>query len=421
MAEGSNSNGYHIEDDSEMLVYKKSALSVTTFKIVYNHDDLGGSKKTLHFNPFMAHQVFGENESIFGYRSLSITIYYLHSSSRCYVDVQKSGKLKSNTLKVDDIMQSLDSWLPTGYTTELKQFEEAVKNEKHDVMFGEVLMDFKDKLECKLFPYKNVHSNYKISLCDVNDAEFQEYHKRFETFIVWFIDGASYIDLSDERWMLFYVYEEFMHPEKKEIYRTPIGYCSVYKFLAYPDKVRARISQFFIMPSHHRRGIGSKLYNVVVDKLRSLPEVIDITVEEPTNVFQKIRDFSDCQKVMQELKDNDIDLVATDIKKIFSHMKKFKIGKKQCQRLYDILRCYHASRMSIMEYSKYVRNIRKRISADIEKEYRGSKRVCNLNWTAIPVERLADRESLVESEFKDYMDSIEPSVKSMQQNLAGSR
>lgn len=46
---------------------------------------------------------------------------------------------------------------------------------------------------------------YKISLCDLQNEQFKEYHKRFENLIVWFIDAASLIDVDDERWLIFYM------------------------------------------------------------------------------------------------------------------------------------------------------------------------------------------------------------------------
>lgn len=47
--------------------------------------------------------------------------------------------------------------------------------------------------------------NYKICLCDLQDDHFKEYHKRFETMIIWFIDAANFIDTEDDKWMIFYM------------------------------------------------------------------------------------------------------------------------------------------------------------------------------------------------------------------------
>lgn len=71
-------------------------------------------------------------------------------------------------------------------------------------------------------------------------------------------------------------YEEFKHPVKKCLYRTPVAFCTIYKFYAYPDKIRPRISQFFVLPSHQRKGIGTKLFETVARLLRADDSVIDL-------------------------------------------------------------------------------------------------------------------------------------------------
>lgn len=76
---------------------------------------------------------------------------------------------------------------------------------------------------------------------------------------------------------LFCRYEEFEHAVDKKKYVSPVGFCSVYKFFAYPDKIRPRISQFFVLPSHQRKGIGSKLYHSVMNHMRGMTDVVDIT------------------------------------------------------------------------------------------------------------------------------------------------
>lgn len=53
-------------------------------------------------------------------------------------------------------------------------------------------------LDCKT-------STFMITKNDTSNKEFQDFHARFETFIIWFIDAANYIDLDDEKWLIFYV------------------------------------------------------------------------------------------------------------------------------------------------------------------------------------------------------------------------
>lgn len=75
-------------------------------------------------------------------------------------------------------------------------------------------------------------------------------------------------------------YEEFEQSDDNMKYISPVGFCSVYKFYAYPEKIRPRISQFFVLPTHQRRGLGTKLYHTILTHLRGLPDVIDVTGKE---------------------------------------------------------------------------------------------------------------------------------------------
>jgi len=215
MSEGGTSNGVQGEEEStEMSVYKKEACKVVSFKLVYDKDDLD-SENVITFKPEMAHQIFGESESIFGYRSVSITLSYIHNSCRCYLDLETSGKITSDSMKADDIIKSLNPWLPTNFTRSQEDFMDWLGDEQHDKMFGEVIATFEDCAEMTRFLDDSVKPTYKITKNGIEDEAFTDFHTRFETFIVWFIDAANFIDLDDDRWLIYYVYEEFVHPQKK--------------------------------------------------------------------------------------------------------------------------------------------------------------------------------------------------------------
>lgn len=156
---------------------------------------------------------------------------------------------------------------------------------------------------------------------------------------------------------MFCSYEEVKHPITHELYRTPVGFCTVYKFFAYPNKIRTRISQFFILPTHQRRGLGSKLYEIVFKQLKDMPEVVDITVEEPTELFQKIRDYNDCVLVIKNRK-------TTQARKIVE--KTLKMCKRQTQRVQDILDCYYSKKNGLKQYSNVVNDIKIRLTNSIE-------------------------------------------------------
>ena len=55
------------------------------------------------------------------------------------------------------------------------------------------------------------------------------------------------------------------------------GYATVYLYYAYPNKTRPRISQFLILPTFQRIGLGSNLLNVINQSFYKNDNILDIT------------------------------------------------------------------------------------------------------------------------------------------------
>ncbi|KAH8024581.1 hypothetical protein HPB51_025563 [Rhipicephalus microplus] len=155
--------------------YVVSANDVVHFKLVMTTDDI--EDDDIAFQPEMSHQIFGEGESIFGYRDLHVKLYY--------------GS-------------------------------------------------------CSLTPYLGMSYTEKIDLKKSDGLK---------SFILWFIDAASYIDSDDEKW------EYFVLHEKKVVDGVTCypfaGYATVYRYYAYPAHIRPRIreepppSKDKLRPSQH--------------------------------------------------------------------------------------------------------------------------------------------------------------------------
>ena len=56
-----------------------------------NAEDFDNSD--LSFQPEMCHQIYGDNENIFGYRGLKISLFMTSSSLRSYVHVEYDEKV----------------------------------------------------------------------------------------------------------------------------------------------------------------------------------------------------------------------------------------------------------------------------------------------------------------------------------------
>lgn len=56
---------------------------------------------------------------------------------------------------------------------------------------------------------------------------------------------------------------------------------------------RERISQFLILPPYQGQSLGSRLYDIVFQDLLNMPFVYEIPVEDPSEDFDAMRDYSD--------------------------------------------------------------------------------------------------------------------------------
>lgn len=56
------------------------------------------------FHPDMCHQIFGENETIFGYKDLKIRLYYSAGSLDIFFDINYSESVRDFTFKISFIL-----------------------------------------------------------------------------------------------------------------------------------------------------------------------------------------------------------------------------------------------------------------------------------------------------------------------------
>lgn len=150
------------------------------------------------FRPEFAHQIFGENECIFGYKDLKIRIFYTAGPLNIYLGTKYSSKIdevNSDGLKADEITSNISKLLTTGcYYTNIDEFLAKLDKEESFHPFGE-----------KLYSWNIEHDNrsrtYEIYECNIKTPGFLAFHARLQTFLLWFVDAASYIDIEDPQWM----------------------------------------------------------------------------------------------------------------------------------------------------------------------------------------------------------------------------
>ena len=66
---------------------------------------------------------------------------------------------------------------------------------------------------------------------------------------------------------------------------------TVYNYYVYPDKTRPRVSQMLILTPFQGQGHGAQLLETVHRYYIASPSVLDITAEDPSKSYVKLRDL----------------------------------------------------------------------------------------------------------------------------------
>lgn len=174
-------------------------------------------------------------------------------------------------------------------------------------------------------PGKSVHSythkdrNYEIFHANLSDPECRQLLRNFQILVLFFIEAGSTIDLDDEdwvirRWEVFFLYERL----EGDLYSF-VGYCTVHNYhffqaekdlgfsnltisdvinkTDHQEQFRSRISQFIILPPYQKTGHGRRLYDTIIAQFLANPNVNEITVEDPSDVFEQMRDVADYHRL----------------------------------------------------------------------------------------------------------------------------
>lgn len=156
------------------------------------------------FHPEMAHQIFGDEENIFGYKDLKIQMFYSAGPLDVYFNIQYAKKvddLKLDGLKADDVNKAILELLPGSCFTDFNEFQS---------VFDKRAAEFKPVGE-KIGSFEIEHGTpdgdkrtFEIYFCTMNTPNFLKYHAKFESLVYWYIDGASKL-IHDPQWEYFFV------------------------------------------------------------------------------------------------------------------------------------------------------------------------------------------------------------------------
>ncbi|XP_017465807.1 PREDICTED: histone acetyltransferase type B catalytic subunit [Rhagoletis zephyria] len=400
----------HIHDFEELVL---DALEVVEFKLIRRKQDL--EDDSLVFHPQMAHQIFGESESIFGYKDLLVRILYTAGPLHIYIGIEYSSRvdeLSGGALKADNVVKTIAEKLPDGcFFINMDEFLKTLDKADKFQPFGEKLSEHKvSDAQGKERLFEIYHSDYKA-------PAFLKFFGRLQTFILWFVDAASYIDVDDTQWSFFICYEKYKNDNGDYQYATA-GYTTVYEYYAYPQHIRPRISQVLVLPPFQKLSIGTRFVESIYKHYQSQKNVIDMTVEDPSDDFQRLRNFVDARLCMR-LKS----FAPDEIKKGFSKemvreaRETHKLNPRQCRRVYEILRLYYTNVNDKNDYYAYRLDVKRRLNAIHYKQLNDIKKMEKANvdteWlrARLPtqsqrIEQLQEEYEQVESAYRQIVEKL---------------
>jgi len=301
----------------------------------------------INFQPQFTYPIFGDAESIYGYKDLVIYLCFDHFTFYPFLNIKYDKKIPNDD-QIVDIKSTMLKYLPTStiFKDEVK-WVDAISEEKTSYKIpGVKLDDFTIKDE--------VYSVYKI---DLKSSSGVELHKRLQILVLLFIEAGSYIDIEDELWELYVVYKEGDEP-------SLVGYATVYNYWKYPgfdkfDKglveIRKKISQFIVLPNHQGNGVGGTFYNRLYSIWANDDKVKEIVVEDPNESFDDMRDRSDLVRISRDINFDEIS-TAKITKEWFAATKAaLKLETRQLSRLLEMILLHKLKRNTSHDSKKSIR------------------------------------------------------------------
>ncbi|KAI0022103.1 histone acetyl transferase HAT1-like protein [Xylariomycetidae sp. FL0641] len=306
-------------------------------KIALVRPTTAGLEKIETFEPRFTYPIFGEDETIFGYKGLKVNLFYDARDLRPHLQVSHTKKFNAvGDVEALDVRETLKEFLPGVAFQSKPDYEKALKDIPADWTPPGSLV-------------KSVEKNgetYETWRGSMADPAVKQMVRRIQATALFFIEGGSYIGVDADgeeepetslaRWTVFFVYKKQAMPEEADKTQyTFQGFATVYDFWMFQQPSppssprqkatpiqpktadswelphgdfslkevprRVRISQFIILPPFQGKGIGALLYNTIFDIYMRDSWTKEITVEDPNEEFDLLRDLCDMKYLRKNM------------------------------------------------------------------------------------------------------------------------
>lgn len=331
-------------------------------------DPRSSNKTPASLTPRFTYPIFGEAEKIFGYKNLSVDITFAGDSLLSLLEIKWDLCIKQSLdIEVEDLDAAVSDYLGDDVLRDRSSWETAISEQGSFVPAGSKI---------KEYVIKGV--SYVIYKSSTRDQNYSEQLGRMQIFSMLYIEGASLIDIEDDRFDVFTIYVSTQG--RFEF----VGYCTCYKYYFFDkirhsfDFIRYRISQFVILPNHQTHGHGGRLYDAITDMCLNELQILEVTVEDPSEAFDDLRDRRDLVRI---IRDND---VAQTLSKLpvssdwfNSTQRRLKIAPKQFARLVEMLALQTLEKRDLKQCKLYKYLVKSRLykkNRDVLAELNGDQR-----------------------------------------------
>ncbi|KAI9208931.1 acyl-CoA N-acyltransferase [Polychytrium aggregatum] len=328
-----------------------SSNEAVSFALVMPDDIVSGTiDESITFSPKYTYPFFGQEELIFGYKGLSIELYFTSGSLYPYFNVSYEDKITleiaGSLCKAQELLPPLlEKWPQSSsgqlWTNDMSYFRKRVEEDAKTFR----------PMGTKIFEYEKDDAVYEIYHCTFDTPRFKEYHRRLQFFLLFYIEAASYIQEDDKRWDIYLLFEKVN--EGGRLFYNIVGYTTCYRFVYFercaidresesrgesPNtaaRTRIRISQFLILPPYQENGHGKMLYTTLFSLWQSDADIADIVVEDENDGFATLRDRCDLRYLMAKNAFAGVKFPMT-LHDIAEFGKPHKIGRMQAERLLEL-------------------------------------------------------------------------------------
>lgn len=282
------------------------------------------------FLPDFTYPIYGQDEVIFGYKKLKIRTRFAAHNLLPNIEITYDKKFKQlGDAKATDIVGILKKFLP----------EASFKSNYDESVIADTSAREWKPPGTLVSQYERNGRKFEVWAGSLLDRRVRTLLENIQIMVLYYIEGGQPLPLDEEpdwsleRWKVYYIYEKTRVVDAPNISPYVLcGYTTTYRFHRFvspssrpktttittisalgeikqdQEPCRVRISQFVIFPPFQHAGHGSALYKLIYREVIKDPAVLELTVEDPSEEFDRLRDINDFATLEPQLREAGVKL-----------------------------------------------------------------------------------------------------------------